>query len=264
MTCRAGRLAVLSLGLLLAGCGANGAADGAVSGQVEVTTEASTVPTTAPLAVVTKVTEPTTIVAAAGRKPVSDVAMEAGVVYTAGQVAGSDADLTFTAPSPTSFPYAVQFMLAISKDKAGAEGLMSVFLLNRTSRFFKDSADDPAQLTNMAQTLAATDPIGDDLFAQFEQVAGMTTRRLPGTQQIGGVQAEVLEYRIDDALADPGPCGAVQCLITLYVPGAALAHVAGETGRLALVTVGGSTLLLAITDDPITEQIVSTMKLVAE
>ncbi len=249
--------------LLLVGCGGSGTAGGPVRGSDSATTVVVAATTTAPMAVVIAVTEPTTVVASAGRRPVSDVAMEAGAVYTVDHVASAGADLVFTAPSPTSFPYAVQFMFSISKDRAGNDGLISVFLLNDASRFFKDPAADPTQLTNLAQTVAATDPIGDDIFAQFEKVAGLTTKRLPGTQNIGGLDAEVLEYQVDSTLASSGPCGAVQCVITLFVPGAALAQPAGETGRLALVTVGESKLMLYIVDDPMSEQILSTMKLVS-
>lgn len=250
--------------VLLTGCGANGATDSQVASSDRITTStAASVAATAPLAVVVAVTEATTVAASAGRAPVSDVAMVAGEVYSVAHVAGSDADLVFTAPSPTSFPYAVQFMFTISKDAAGSDSLLMVFLLNETSRFFKDPAADPTQLTNLAETVAATDPISDDLFAQFEKVPGMSTTRVPGTQKIGGLDADVLEYRVDATLAGSGPCGAVQCLITFYVPGAALAQPAGETGRLALVTVGGSKMLLVIVDDPMSEQLLSTTKLVS-
>jgi hypothetical protein len=50
--------------------------------------------------------------------------------------------------------------------------------------------------------------------------------------------------------------------MTFYVPGVALALPASESGRLALVTIGGSKLLLYMVDDPITEQLLSTMQIV--
>jgi hypothetical protein len=263
MTFRASRWASLIGGMLLVGCGASDGPDSRVSNSDGATTDGATVPATAPLAVVTRVTEPTTIVPSAGKKPVSDVAMEAGVVYSVPHVASANADLVFTAPSPTSFPYAVQFMFAMTKDAAGNEGLINVFFLNKNSRFLKDPGEDVSQLTNQPEFLAATDPIGDDLFAQFENVAGLTTTRVPGTQKLGGLDAEVLVYRVDSTLPSQGSCPGTPCLVTLWVPGAALGMPAGETGRLGLVTVGGSTLLVTIVDDPMSEQILSTMTLVA-
>jgi hypothetical protein len=241
--------------ILLVGCGTSGTAGSDA-------TSAASAPTTTPLVVVTAVTEPSTVAASAGRRPTPNVAMEVGTIYAVDHVSSADANLIFTAPSPTSFPYSTQFFFGISEDQAGDDSVISVFLVNGASRFFKDAAADPTQLTNLASTLAATDPIGTDLFAQFEKVPGLTTTRLPGTQKIGGVDADILEYRVDDTLGSSGPCGPVQCVITFYVPGAALAQPAGETGRLALVTVGGSRLLLYIVDGPTTEQILSTMKLV--
>ena len=105
--------------------------------------------------------------------------MVAGEAYAVDHVASAEADLIFTAPAPTSFPYAAQFFFGISKDEAGNNSLISAFLLNNASRFFLKPDADPTQLTNLAQTVAATDPIGDDLFAQFEK--SRTQARLRAT-----------------------------------------------------------------------------------
>jgi hypothetical protein len=175
-----------------------------------------------------------------------------------------DIDVTFTAPSMPLYGFAARGFVGIGTDEDGVQLALAV-LPNAGLRVFLSPDVSPRDV-NLGTFGAITADAPADVVAWLAERPFLDAGPIEDGLRVGGLEGRGFSYQVGDLSESARACGsdpAPRCAATLWASGVMFHMAAGDRGRILAVVVEGQEIIVMVREDPATDPLVATLRLVS-